>query len=154
MNKISSQLNTIDRCFKEAQDLLVGTKSNPRTFSDTFHLFIRLQPIMTDTKCDNMVALLALAFWKTRSKVLRQALDFGKGVEFMNKEKESLQVRAGSRTYFFDLKETQEGKPYLVITESRFMGEGKERERISMAIFQEHAGEFSKAVAEIAARLE
>ena len=38
-------------------------------------------------------------------------------------------IRAGSRTYFLDVCQTKDGKDYLVITESRFMGEGKERER-------------------------
>jgi len=33
-------------------------------------------------------------------------------------------VKAGSTTYFFNIKETQGGKLYLVITESRFKGEG------------------------------
>jgi len=36
-------------------------------------------------------------------------------------------VRAGSTTYFFDIKETKGGKLYLVITESRFKGEGGEK---------------------------
>ena len=33
-------------------------------------------------------------------------------------------VKAGSTTYFFDIKETKGGKLYLVITESRFKGRG------------------------------
>ena len=33
-------------------------------------------------------------------------------------------VKAGLTTYFFDIKETKGGKLYLVITESRFKGEG------------------------------
>jgi hypothetical protein len=51
-------------------------------------------------------------------------------------------VKAGAKTYFFDLKETKEGQTYLTITESRFKGEGQERERISIAVFPEHAQEF------------
>ena len=38
-------------------------------------------------------------------------------------------VKAGAKTYFFDLKRTKEGKPFLVITESQFKGENQERER-------------------------
>ncbi len=31
-------------------------------------------------------------------------------------------VKAGSKTYFFDLKEAKEGKSYLTNTQSRFYG--------------------------------
>ena len=51
-------------------------------------------------------------------------------------------VRAGSNTYFFDLKETDDGKPFLVITQSRFKGEGKGHDRASLAVFPETANEF------------
>ncbi|MGH2537464.1 MAG: DUF3276 family protein [Candidatus Promineifilaceae bacterium] len=76
-----------------------------------------------------------------------------KGVKDMQERAESRVIKAGSKTYFFDLKETREGKPYLVITESRFKGEGEERERVSIAVFPENAEEFSQAVAEMAAKL-
>lgn len=62
-------------------------------------------------------------------------------------------IRAGSRTYFIDLKETKENKPFLVLTESRYKGEGKEHERTSIAIFPEYAQTlleaFEKMVAEL-----
>jgi len=45
-------------------------------------------------------------------------------------------VKAGSKTYFFDIKKTQEGKAYLVITESRFQGEERKRERASLIVFE------------------
>ena len=54
-------------------------------------------------------------------------------------QNDSKTVKAGSKTYFFDLKETKEGQPYLTITESRFMGEGKDRERASIVVFPDHA---------------
>jgi len=57
-------------------------------------------------------------------------------------EQTSKTVKAGAKTYFLDLKETKEGKPYLVITESRFKGEGQQRERASIAVFPEHARDF------------
>jgi hypothetical protein len=60
----------------------------------------------------------------------------------MEKENTSKTVKAGSSTYFFDLKDTKEGKLYLVITQSRYMGEGKERKRSSIIIFPEHVNEF------------
>jgi hypothetical protein len=69
-------------------------------------------------------------------------------------EQKSETVRAGSKTYFIDLKETKEGKPFLVITESRFKGEGDERERVSIAVFPEYAESFLKALQEMVPELE
>ena len=66
---------------------------------------------------------------------------------------DSMQVKAGGRTYFFDLKKTKDGKPFLVITESRFKGEGEERERNTIMVFPENAGEFSDAVSKMVAKL-
>jgi hypothetical protein len=60
----------------------------------------------------------------------------------MENQKNSKTVKAGSSTYFFDQKVTKEGKPYLIITQSRYKGKGKERERSSIVIFPEHAKEF------------
>ena len=58
-------------------------------------------------------------------------------------------VKAGSTTYFFDIKETKGGKPYLVITESRFKGEGSERQRSSIVVFPEQIKEFTSALKEM-----
>jgi hypothetical protein len=41
-------------------------------------------------------------------------------------------VRAGKRTYFFDVKETKSGELYLIITESKKNGTGPE------AVFEKH----------------
>ncbi len=76
------------------------------------------------------------------------------GGEHMADQNYSQKVRAGSRTYFIDLKRTKEDKPYLLITESRYMGEGKERERASIVVFQDHAQEFLKRVEEMIKKLE
>jgi len=65
----------------------------------------------------------------------------------------SMTLKAGSKTYFFDVKETKEGKPYLVITESRFKGEGEERERSAVIVFQESAAEFAKLVMQMSTKL-
>ena len=62
-------------------------------------------------------------------------------------------VKAGSTTYFFDVKATKEGKPFLVITESRFRGEGSERQRSSIVVFPEQIKEFSTSLQEIAITL-
>jgi hypothetical protein len=62
-------------------------------------------------------------------------------------------VKAGSTTYFFDVKETKGGKPYLVITESRFKGEGSERQRSSIVVFPEQINEFTSALKEMVSEL-
>jgi hypothetical protein len=63
--------------------------------------------------------------------------------------KESKIVKSSSRTYFFDIKKTHEGKPYLVITESR----KKENARSSIMVFPEDAGEFFAALEEMIKKL-
>jgi len=69
-------------------------------------------------------------------------------------EQKSETIRAGSKTYFIDLKETKEGKPFLVITESRFKGEGEDHERISIAVFPEYSKAFLSALQEMVPELE
>ena len=66
---------------------------------------------------------------------------------------DSKTVKAGSRTYFFDVKTTKDDKRYLVITESRFIGEGKDRQRSSIMVFPEDASEFADAVREMTGEL-
>ncbi|MBC8508445.1 MAG: DUF3276 family protein [Chloroflexi bacterium] len=77
-----------------------------------------------------------------------------KGVKIMEDKNESKTVRAGAITYFFDIKQTKDKKPFMVITESRFKGEDEGHERKSIVVFQDNIQEFSKAVSEIAANLE
>jgi|WetSurSiteA1Bulk_404760.scaffolds.fasta_scaffold51440_2 hypothetical protein len=72
----------------------------------------------------------------------------------MDEKKNSRTVRAGATTYFLDIKESQAGKPYLAITESRFKGEGSQRQRASIVIFPEHISEFLQALITIAGELE
>jgi hypothetical protein len=64
----------------------------------------------------------------------------------MEKQIDSQVVKAGSSTYFFDLKKTKEDKPFLVITQSRFKGEGSERLRASLIVFPEYAQDFMQAL--------
>ena len=71
----------------------------------------------------------------------------------MPKKKTSTMVKAGAITYFFDIKKTKAKKPYLLITESRFKGEGKERERKTIVVFNESAKEFFKALSEMVSKL-
>jgi len=77
-----------------------------------------------------------------------------KGVRIMvEREKPIDVVKAGAITYFFDVKETKAGKPYLLITESRFKGEGEDRERKSIVVFQESVPDFANMVTEVASRI-
>lgn len=84
---------------------------------------------------------------------IRRGLPVGEEVVEMSEQGDSITVKAGAKTYFFDVKATREGKQYLLITESRFKGEGEERERVNIAVFPEHAEEFGQAVMSMAARL-
>ena len=59
------------------------------------------------------------------------------------KELFSEKVSAGSRTFFFDVKESAEGTTYLVISESRQSGE-KPFEHSRVMVFEEHRLAFHK----------
>jgi hypothetical protein len=87
----------------------------------------------------------------------KHPLDVRKGrkevVNMVERQENSKTVKAGSKTYFFDVKETKEGKPYLLITESRFKSEGEERERSSIIVFQDNAQEFTEAVTQMNEKL-
>ena len=77
-----------------------------------------------------------------------------KGVGNMADQNElSRTLKAGSKTYFFDIKKTKDEKPYLVITESRFKGEGEERERSTIVVFQDNAEEFERTVSEMITKI-
>ncbi len=60
----------------------------------------------------------------------------------MTDKDDSKTLKASSRTYFFDVKETKEGKRFLVITESRL----KDKQRTQIAVFPEDAAEFLATV--------
>jgi hypothetical protein len=72
----------------------------------------------------------------------------------MDEKNKSQAIRAGASTYFLDIKETQAGKPYLAITESRFKGEGSPRQRVTIVVFPEHIEEFLKALNTVAEKVE
>ena len=59
------------------------------------------------------------------------------------KELFSEKVPAGSRTYFFDVKEFADGIKYLVISESRQIG-GESYEHNRVMVFQEHLVAFNE----------
>ena len=65
-----------------------------------------------------------------------------------NPEGNSRMLKAGKKTYFFDIKETKEGKPYLLITESWFKDDqSKEPDRNNIIIFPEQARDFALTTA-------
>ena len=69
-----------------------------------------------------------------------------KGVTCMNEQDEvnSRTLTAGKKTYFFDIKESKNGKLYLLITESWFKDEeSKNPERNSILVFPEQAKDFA-----------
>ena len=67
----------------------------------------------------------------------------------MSDQKNSQSVRAGSITYFFDVKVTRQGKPYLMLTMSRFKGENEDWDRVSIPLFPEHIQNFTKTFLEM-----
>lgn len=64
----------------------------------------------------------------------------------MRKELFSERVQAGSRIYFFDVKEAVDGTQYLVISETRPGGD-EPGEHHRVMIFQEHLSTFAEAFA-------
>ncbi len=84
---------------------------------------------------------------------IRKASRVRREVVSVQEDRDSKQVRAGSRTYFIDVETMKDGKPYLRITVSRFKGKGSQRERNSIVVFREEANEFASAVSEMAAKL-
>ena len=58
-------------------------------------------------------------------------------------------LRAGKKTYFFDVKVASNNKKYLKITESSFEGEGKERKYNSFLIWPEKLADFQQRLTEV-----
>lgn len=59
----------------------------------------------------------------------------------------SKNIKAGSKTYFFDIRITKSGQKYLHITESRL--ENTEKIRNSIVIFDDHIDEFYNIFEEV-----
>ena len=83
----------------------------------------------------------------------KHPLSVRRGVSALTKQDDSRIVKAGSKTYFFDIKQTKDGKSFLLITESRFRKEEESRERAALIVFPEHLSEFVTAIQEMAKRL-
>ncbi len=65
-----------------------------------------------------------------------------------SKSVKSLMLKAGKRTYFFDVKLSANNKKYLKITESAFEGEGKERKYNSFLLFPDQVAPFQQRLNE------
>ena len=87
------------------------------------------------TKAEELTSgLRVLSEYKHPLDVRRGAKIWEEVMEMANKS-DSITVKAGAKTYFLDLKETKQGKQFLVITESRFKGEAEDRERRLQSAF-------------------
>lgn len=60
----------------------------------------------------------------------------------------STRVGSGRRTFFFDVKNTKDSKPYLKITESSISKEG-EKKKFYMTVFANELTEFQQAVEQV-----
>ena len=66
----------------------------------------------------------------------------------------SKRVRAGKRTYFFDVKATRSSKDfYIIITESKRIGE-EEYEKHKLFLYKEDFGKFACALTEAVQHIE
>ena len=85
---------------------------------------------------------------------IRKGRKFKKEViEMAGQSEDSLTVKARSKTYFFDIRKTKNGKPYLSISESRLKTEGKEQQRSTIFIFPEDAANLKNAFSEMVDKL-
>jgi hypothetical protein len=107
------------------------------------------------TTIDDLIDLArALVEGLNKLGAIKHPLGIRRGVRSMvEREGKSEMLKAGGKTYFFDIKETKEGKPYLVITESRLRGEGEKPERTSIMVFQESIEEFAGIVLQMSGRI-
>jgi len=60
----------------------------------------------------------------------------------------STRVGSGRRTFFFDVKNTRDAKPYLKITESSINKEG-EKKKFYMTVFDNEMTDFQKAIEQV-----
>ena len=114
-----------------------------------------VDPDQAFTTIDDAIGL-AEALLKGLNKLgeYKHPLDVRKGVvNLVETDENSKILKAGAKTYFFDLKETKEKKPFLLITESRFSGADGERERSSIIVFPEQAEDFAGLVSEFTEKI-
>lgn len=71
----------------------------------------------------------------------------------LKKPVKSSALKAGKRTYFFDVYLASNNKNYLKITESRFVEEGQDRKRSTMFLFPDDAQNFQSRLNEMVEHL-
>ena len=95
-----------------------------------------------------------------RMSAYKYPLDVRKGEPFTkevtdmtDQSGDSKILKTRSKTYFFDVRKTKNGKPYLGITESHLKKESKEPQRSMIFIFPEDAMNFKQAFNEMIDKL-
>ena len=77
-------------------------------------------------------------------------MDFGESREREREDAFSKAVKAGKRTYFFDVKETKQGEKYLTITESKRKFNGDDGsfsyEKHKIFLYKEDYAKFQNAL--------
>src|ERR1041385_3505631 len=92
------------------------------------------------TTIEDLVALSGELFTRLRQMSLyKHPLAVHKGMRQTHLTNRIL--RAGSITYFLDIKKTRHDQPYLMITESRYQGNGGNRDKNRIIIFREKVRE-------------
>jgi len=84
----------------------------------------------------------------------KHPLSIRRGKKFLvekNGRCEMLKTR--TKTYFFDVKETQGGRPYLVITECRLKHGSTKPERSNIIVFQENLTVFASLVTKMSEKI-
>lgn len=152
---ISSQTYSDGIAERRAEPYLYGRSSTPQSelMQETTCQEADLQRPRFETIDDMLELARKLVEGLNTLGKRKYPLDVRRGVINMEREKKSEMLKAAAKTYFFDIKETREGKPYLIITESRLKGEGEKPERSSVMVFQENIGEFAGIVSQMAQRI-
>jgi hypothetical protein len=103
-----------------------------------------VSPVTTIDDCVSVAQILAGMIDQVAQRKYPLSIRRGRTLKSQQKGEpmESQVIKAGSRTYFFDVRKTAEGKSYLVITESHFQAGGGGRERVRLTVFPEQATAF------------
>ncbi len=71
-----------------------------------------------------------------------------------DRDRESIQIKGGSQTYFVDVETTRDGtKKYMKITSSKMKGKDGKPERSDIYVWPKDVQEFADAVSKMAAKL-
>jgi len=121
---------------------MTKTNQQKNTIEEERENFTTIDDLLTLSEELN-TGLKKIAQYKHPLKVRRGSR---KEVTLMEEQQElSKTLKAGKKTYFFDIKESKSGKPYLMITESWFKTDkdDEEPERNNIIVFPEQAHNFA-----------